>query len=226
VRKLGGGDRLLDVGCSYGGFLRVAREATGCATAGIDFDEGSIERAVDKEVTEYRAGALAGADYAPGSFTVITFFESLEHHPDPVAALARARELLAPGGLCVVEVPNWGGFWRRVFGRSWLPLLVPQHLVHFTPKTLRQAFEKAGFTQIARQQTMFFPLEGVASLGLWLGRVLRMPPPGSKPSWRTPFDLSVGIALLALHFVLEIPSQALLRLFGGAGHQIAVARRD
>lgn len=226
VRPLTAADRVLDVGCSYGGFLRVAREASGCATAGIDLDAGSIERAVDADVTEYRVGALVDCDLPPGSFTVVTFFESLEHHPDPVAALAKARELLAPGGLCVVEVPNWNGFWRRVFRTAWLPLLVPQHLVHFTPRTLARALERAGFTRIERQQTMFYPLEGVASLGLWLGRLLRTPPPGSKPSWRTPFDLALFLALVGLYFVLEVPSQALLRLFGAAGHQIAVARRD
>jgi 2-polyprenyl-3-methyl-5-hydroxy-6-metoxy-1,4-benzoquinol methylase len=226
VQKLSGSDRLLDVGCSYGGFLREARKASGCRVAGIDLDEGSIERAVDRETTEYHVGSLLDADLPPGSFSVITFFESLEHHPEPVRTLARARELLAPGGLVVVEVPNWGGFWRRVFRGAWLPLLVPQHLFHFTPRTLRKALEAAGFKRIERQQTMFYPLEGVGSLGLWLGKVLRAPPPGSPPSWRTPFDLVWVLLLLALYVATEVPTQALLRLLGAAGHQIAIARRE
>lgn len=226
VRRLGADDRLLDVGCSYGGFLRAARLASECAVSGIDLDAGSVAQAVDREVTDYRVGALRDADYPPAAFTVITFFESLEHHPDPVHTLARARELLAPGGLCVVEVPNFGGFWRRVFRTAWLPLLVPQHLFHFTPRTLRRALEAAGFARVEHQQTMFYPLEGVASLGLWLGRLLRTPPPGSPPSWRTPFDIALFLVLVALYVVLEIPSQALLHLVGASGHQIAIARRD
>ncbi|MCA9543866.1 MAG: class I SAM-dependent methyltransferase [Myxococcales bacterium] len=225
VRPLSAQDRLLDVGCSYGGFLRVAREATGCRTTGLDADEGSIAQAVDQDACDYRVGHLVDQPDGAGSFECITFFESLEHHPEPVAALRKAYALLAPGGACVVEVPNFGGFWRKVFGRYWLPLLTPQHLFHFTPATLARAFEAAGFPTVTRQHTMFYPLEGVASLGLWLGKVLRSPPPGSPPSWRTPFDLVLVLLLVALYFVVEVPSQALLRLLNASGHQIAVARK-
>jgi 2-polyprenyl-3-methyl-5-hydroxy-6-metoxy-1,4-benzoquinol methylase len=226
VRRLGAEDRLLDVGCSYGGFLRYAREQTGCSTAGIDADAGSIEQAVDQAETAYSVGHLVDSHAPDGAFTCITFFESLEHHTEPVAALRKAFELLEPGGVCVVEVPNFGGFWRRVFRTSWLPLLVPQHVYHFTPSTLRKAFAAAGFARVERAHTMFYPLEGVASLGIWLGRVLRSPPPGSKPSWRTPFDIGLFLVLVALYFVVEIPSQFVLRWLGGSGHQIAVARKE
>lgn len=225
VRPLTADDHLLDVGCNRAGFLRVARESTGCRTSGIDLDQGSVDNAVQPELCDLRVGLLTEADYPPASFSAVTFLESLEHHDEPVAALARARELLVDGGVCLVEVPNFGGFWRRIFGRFWMPLLVPQHLFHYTPETLRKAFEAAGFTDIAHQQTMFYPLEGVASLGLWLGRVLRMPPPGSKPSWRTPFDLLVVLNLVVLYFTVEIPSQLVLRLLGLAGHQVLVARK-
>jgi len=225
VRRLGPDDRLLDVGCSYGGFLRVAATRTGCATAGIDLDEGSIAQAVDADSTRYRVGRLVDADFSDGSFTAITFIESLEHHLDPVKALSRAHALLAPGGVCAVEVPNFGGLWRRVFRTAWLPLLIPQHVFHFTPKTLRRALEKAGFERVVHQQTMFFPLEGLASLGIWLARALRSPPVGSKPTWRTPLDVALFLVLLALYPVLEIPSQALLHVLGRSGHQVAIARK-
>ena len=223
ARRLGAADHLLDVGCSYGGFLRVARKDTGCRTSGIDLDAGSIEKAVDRDVTDYHVGLLTGVELGDRRFSVITFFESLEHHTDPVAALRRAHDLLLPGGLCVVEVPNFGGLWRRVFRTYWLPLLIPQHLYHFTPTTLRRALEAAGFQRVVHQQTMFLPLEGIASLGIWLARVLRSPPPGSKPSWRTPIDVTLALALVALYFVFEIPSQAVLRVLGLAGHQTALA---
>ncbi|MCA9541057.1 MAG: class I SAM-dependent methyltransferase [Myxococcales bacterium] len=225
VRRLKADDRLLDVGCSYGGFLRVARAQSGCATAGVDMDAGSIEQAVDRETTEYRTGSLLDAAFPDGAFTAITFLESLEHHDAPIAALREAHRLLAPGGVCLVEVPNFGGLWRRVFRTAWLPLLIPQHLFHFTPKTLRRAFEAAGFSQVVHQQTMFYPLEGVASLAIWLARITKAPPAGSPPSWRTPFDLVMLLGIAALWLVFEIPSQALLRLTGHAGHQVAIAVR-
>ena len=188
-------------------------------------DAGSIAAAVDQEETEYRVGFLADADYPRESFTLVTFFESLEHHTEPVEALRTAHELLKPGGHCVVEVPNFGGAWRRIFRSSWLPLLIPQHVFHFTPKTLKQTFRAAGFSEVVHLQTMFYPLEGVASLGIWLARLLRTPPPGSPPTWRTPFDLLVLLLLVILYVLVEIPSQALLNLFGMSGHQLAIAQR-
>lgn len=223
---LGPDDHVLDVGCSYGGFLRAARGASGCRTSGVDMDDGSVRAAVDPEVTDYRSGRLVDAEFPPDEFTVITFFESLEHHSDPVGALRCAHALLAPGGHVVVEVPNFGGLWRRVFRTAWLPLLVPQHLFHFTPKTLRGMLQAAGFDDVRHHQTMFYPLEGVASLGLWLGRILRSPPWGTPPSLRTLLvDLPAFLLLLALYPLLEIPTQALLRLTGLAGHQLMVARK-
>ena len=165
------------------------------------------------------------SDFAPGSFSVITFFQSLEHHSEPLAALRRAHEMLRDGGHVVVEVPNYGGFWRKVFRTAWLPLLIPQHLFHFTPATLKRTLGAAGFTRIKRAQTVFYPLEGTASFGIWLSRLLRTPPPGTRPSWRTPFDIAVGLALAAIYLVTEWPSQFLLHLCGAAGHQVIIAEK-
>lgn len=225
VRKIDRDDRILDVGCSYGGFLRMVRTTRGASTSGIDADAGSIAAAVDPEETDYRVGFLTDADYPRESFSLVTFFESLEHHTEPVEALRTAHDLLEPGGYCVVEVPNFAGAWRHIFRSSWLPLLIPQHVFHFTPKTLRQTFKAAGFSDVVHLQTMFYPLEGVASLGIWLARLLRTPPPGSPPTWRTPFDLLVLLLLIILYVLVEIPSQALLNLFGMSGHQLAIAQR-
>lgn len=224
VRPLSPADHLLDVGCSYGGLIKAAVEASGCKASGVDLDEGSIRRAYQPSAgppVAYHHGTLDDLDAPPGGLSVITFMESLEHHPDPMAALRRAASLLAEGGLCFVEVPNFNGLWRRVFGRFWLPLLIPQHLTHFTPQSLAAMMRAAGF-EVRHQQTMFYPLEGVASLGLALAQCLRTPPFGAPPSWRTPFDILVFLLLLALYFVFEIPSQALLHLLGLSGHQAAI----
>lgn len=223
VRPLRKEDRVLDVGCSYGGFLKVVRDDVGCSTAGIDYDAGSIEGAIEPELCDYRSGTLVDADYDE-TFTVITFIECLEHDPTPLQTLTRAHDLLAPGGLVAVEVPNWDGGWRSVFGRFWLPLLIPQHLVHFRIPTLSRMVQDAGF-EVVHSQTMFFPLEGVASLWLWCVEMLAIPPMGTPPTWRTPFHLLVFAGIVALWFVVELPSQLVLQWFGRTGHITVVGRK-
>jgi len=77
-------------------------------------------------------------------FDLIVLFQVLEHLGDPVAALSRARALLADGGRVVVGVPNLGS-WQAGFGRGgWFHLDVPRHLVHFTPASLAATAARAG----------------------------------------------------------------------------------
>jgi len=61
---------------------------------------------------------------------------AVEHLPRPSAALARAAELLAPGGVLVVAVPNSTSVQARVFGDRWLALDLPRHLVHLPAAAL------------------------------------------------------------------------------------------
>ncbi|MEC8425036.1 MAG: class I SAM-dependent methyltransferase, partial [Myxococcota bacterium] len=175
VRMPGPDDRVLDVGCSQGFFLRAARTRWGASTTGIDLDEGSIAQAVDAEACTYRTGRLPDVDFGADRFSIVTFFECLEHESDPVGALRAAHRLLEPEGLCLVEVPNWRSPWRRLFGRYWMPLLMPQHLSHFDPKSLRTAMEKAGF-EIVHWQGMVMPIAWTASLGVALYRLCGVPP--------------------------------------------------
>ena len=218
-------DNVLDVGCSYGGFLLTLTEARDCRGLGIDFDELAISRAVVHPNLAFKTGAVGDLDHKEHKFDWIVFWESLEHHTDPIGALKNAYSLLNPGGFLCIEVPNFNGIWRVIFGRYWLPLLMPQHLFHFTPDSLQRVAEKAGFEKRVGQHSMFYPLEGVASLGIWLGHILRTPPPGSAFSWRTPFDLCVLLLLVIAYFLIELPSQLLLTCAGRSGHQLAVFKK-
>lgn len=224
-RKIEASHFCLDVGCSYGGFLDTLTRERGCSGLGIDLDESAIEQSVQNERLNFQMTSIQDLTLSPSTMDWITFWESLEHHAEPVEAMKHAYTLLKPGGYCCVEVPNFDGFWRFIFGRYWLPLLIPQHLYHFTRDSLSQVARKAGFDQPAHYQCMFYPLEGVASLGIALGKLLRSPPPGSPPSWRTPFDLTILMCLAVMYLVMEIPSQIFLSLLGRSGHQMAIFQK-
>jgi SAM-dependent methyltransferase len=224
VRALESSDRMLDVGCSYGSFISMAALESGCSAFGMDMDAGSISKAEMPDKVSYRVGTLVDTDWGDQRFTVISFIECLEHDPDPVATLSRARELLEPGGLCMVEVPNFRSFWRVVLRSNWLPLLIPQHLVHFTPATLKKTLESAGLEPL-HQQSMLFPLEGVAGIAIITARLFGPKPRASPSLGRKIWHGLVDILLFILFWIMEIPSQFLLRVLGLTGHQTIIARR-
>jgi hypothetical protein len=73
----------------------------------------------------------------------------LEHVPDPEECVRQLHAMLAPGGVLLVAVPDFGGWQARLFGRHWLHLDVPRHLHHFTAFSLNRMLQKCGFTKVA-----------------------------------------------------------------------------
>jgi SAM-dependent methyltransferase len=80
-----------------------------------------------------------------GSFDAVTLWHSLEHLHQPIDVLRNIRRLLAPGGICVLAVPNAGSPQARRDGASWFGYDVPRHLWHFTPATLTRLLDQTGF---------------------------------------------------------------------------------
>ena len=99
---LGPDDRLLDVGCGGGLLLRDAL-AAGAAATGLDHSAEMValarERAPGAEVVLGRAERLPFGD---GAFTAVAMSVVFFFLPDPVAALAECRRVLAPGGRLAV----------------------------------------------------------------------------------------------------------------------------
>ena len=90
-----------------------------------------------------RHGTLETVELEPAGYDAAVFHHSLEHVPDPVASLSRARDALRPGGAVAVAVPNFDSDQRRRLGADWWALDVPRHRFHFTPDALRRAFGRA-----------------------------------------------------------------------------------
>jgi SAM-dependent methyltransferase len=144
LRAAGLSGTLVDVGCATGHALAEAALA-GFSPRGFEPVERAAAAARARTGAPVEAVPLEQARVAPGSAGVVTFFDVLEHLVDPVAALARARTWLAPGGAVAATVPDFGGAWARTTGRRW-PFVVPwEHLHYFTRTTLARTLAAAGF---------------------------------------------------------------------------------
>ncbi len=123
--------RILDVGAGEGTLIdalsRLGRQAEG------------IER--DSDHPAIRNLELGQVD---GEFAAVVFWHSLEHLGDPREAVRQAARLLAPGGILVIAVPDYGSLQARAFGDRWLHLDLPRHLVHLRGDSLLEGLEREG----------------------------------------------------------------------------------
>jgi SAM-dependent methyltransferase len=111
---------VLDLGAGEGALLGALAHA-GREAVGVERGSG-------------RAGS-AGHEL-DGPWAAVVFWHSLEHLPEPAAALQRAAESLMANGVLVVAVPNSASLQARAFGDRWLALDPPRHLVHLTAAAL------------------------------------------------------------------------------------------
>ena len=140
----GVGRTLLDIGCGNGGNLS-SFVAAGFATTGIEPDPEARKVAMQVgEIHEGTAEALP-QDLGGRRFDTVLFSHVLEHCIDPAAALANARQLVAPGGRLIVEVPNNEALAFWTFKQLWPFTDVPRHLHFFTESSLRELVKAAGF---------------------------------------------------------------------------------
>lgn len=140
--------RILDVGCSTGLFLNEMQKA-GWSAQGIEPTPSAAEYAQKRFKLDVFQGFLAEANLKPESFDVVTFWDVLEHSFSPSRDLQITAQLLRPGGLVAINIPNWHSPDRKVFGPHWIGLDPPRHLYIFTRKTLNMYLKKAGFKPLA-----------------------------------------------------------------------------
>jgi SAM-dependent methyltransferase len=96
----GGPGTLLDIGCSVGVFLDVAR-SRGWDVTGVEPGASARERAAAQFGLDVYADL---ADVGEETFDAVTFWEVVEHVKRPVELLAAARAALAPGGTVLTLV--------------------------------------------------------------------------------------------------------------------------
>lgn len=161
VELVGGTKRVLDVGCATG-YLAQALADRGCTVSGVEFDAEAAEEA-RPYLEQLVVGDLETMDmseaFGDERFDVIVFGDVLEHLRDPLAALRKAKALLADRGSVVASIPNIAHGSVRLallagrFDYQDLGLLDSTHVRFFTRSSVEDLFREAGMVPIDVRRT-------------------------------------------------------------------------
>ena len=133
LRELKKDDRLLEVGCGSGAFLRNARNDIGLHGEGIDLNVDVIA-AAQREGIRVRGGTVEEfARELPGQYDVVCSFQVLEHVTRPGEFLNACCTLLKPGGRLLLGLPNANSFLQYEFNLLDLP---PHHMSRWSLEVL------------------------------------------------------------------------------------------
>ena len=141
----GRGRRLLDFGCGAGLFLELAHER-GFEGYGVDLSPDAVERAHRKESGKrtYVGRPEDVPEIAAGGFDVVTMWSVMAHLATPVEDLTTLRGLLKPDGVLLILTVNAESLLLKLDRGSWGGF-TPNHLMFYSPDTLRELLRQAGF---------------------------------------------------------------------------------
>lgn len=148
--------RLLDVGAAAGYFVKVAQD-DGWKAEGIEPSRWMSKYADRKLGVKVQPGVIGDYKFKPESFDAVTYWDVLEHVPNPLADLKKTGKLLRKGGTLIVNYPDFDSLPAKIFKRKWW-FILSIHLWYFTPQTITKLLNKAGF-KVIKIQPHFQSLE-------------------------------------------------------------------
>lgn len=162
------GKSFLDIGCSNGAFLSMARDR-GNVVEGVDIDEKALAVARTKGIEVSRSSIedfVAAAVSKDSRYDFVTVFDVVEHLVDPVKELRRLSEILSPSGMIVGTVPNK----QRLFANQMPIDFPPHHFFRFSAQGIAATLRAAGL-RVQQVETFQYNYAGQTLLNMALRRL-------------------------------------------------------
>jgi glycosyltransferase involved in cell wall biosynthesis/2-polyprenyl-3-methyl-5-hydroxy-6-metoxy-1,4-benzoquinol methylase len=139
------GARVLDIGCGDGSLIKQAKERFNCT--GLEIS-GYLASLAKKSGLNIIVGNFLLTDFANEKYDGITSISLLEHLDDPELAMKKCFSLLNKGGVLLIKTVNYGCLNRVIKRGNWTGFRPPDHIVYFTPLSLKRLLKKIGFAKI------------------------------------------------------------------------------
>jgi 2-polyprenyl-3-methyl-5-hydroxy-6-metoxy-1,4-benzoquinol methylase len=149
-----GEGRLLEVGCGSGGEIQKM-SAMGWKCTGVEISQLAVDQARRTcPSSEFIQGIIDDIKVQK-QFDLIIMHHVLEHLHRPKDVINTCNKLLRKSGRLVISLPNIGSIEARFFGKKWMGLEIPRHLVHFRESVLENLLVESGFLVLSKRPEMF-----------------------------------------------------------------------
>lgn len=139
--------RLLEIGCAYGNFLRVA--AAQYQVCGVEISQHAVERCHQHGLHVVQGDVSGNLLADLGTFDACVLLDVIEHLQDPAKTLSYIAERLKQGGHILLTTGDFGSTLARTAGRRWRLMTPPQHLWFFTQNGITKLARRLGFEVVA-----------------------------------------------------------------------------
>jgi len=137
--------KILDIGCSFGGFLSFSK-LMGFDPYGVEISDYSREYA-QNELGKGRVFKNINGNFEKNFFDVITMIEVIEHLDNPLFFLNTCYDILKKDSVLVIQTADMNGLQARKAGIDY-HYFIPYHLHFFPSKTLVNKLKEIGFKKI------------------------------------------------------------------------------
>lgn len=136
--------RLLDIGCSTGDFLDVAKSKF--SVDGLELSDWAADAA---RRCGLRIHQKQLAEFQPEvAYDVITLWGVIEHFEHPAQEVRHLSRLLSPGGIVCLWTGDFDSIFSRILGERWWYIL-GQHIQYFTRRSIERLFVEQGYSLIS-----------------------------------------------------------------------------
>ena len=149
----------VDIGAGDGAFVERLLEAGFEEVIGFEPSTAAMAFATPETRRHIRPHVFDGSDLAPGSASLVSCLQTIEHVPDPLGVCRAAATLLEPGGALLIVCHNRRAISARLMGRR-SPIYDIEHLQLFSPAGIRNVLVRAGFERVSvRTLVNRYPLD-------------------------------------------------------------------
>lgn len=152
-RYVSPGSRYLEIGCAPGKLLAWAASVLNADVAGLDYSEPGIAKcrtlfnALNLKVNLYHDDFFN--HHLPHAFfDVVTSFGVIEHFDDARPVVQRHLDLVKPGGVALITVPNYGGVYGLLQRWCDAPNLALHNLEIMNPRSLAMLVDSSDVERV------------------------------------------------------------------------------